>query len=90
MRTIHCIAIDPDTDSGSVGGSNWRVRHEAMESLYLELQMNPDYDNCRLSVFEVRVPEWTSNQEITELVDEKAWAGDYVAIQRREPRRTLQ
>jgi hypothetical protein len=84
MKTIHCIAFDPVNGNGAVGGVNWRIQHSAAEQLYLQLQQDPDYDNCRITYFEVRVPEWTSNQEITELVDEKAWAEDYVSIRRRD------
>lgn len=89
MRTIHCIAFDPDPDCGTVGGVDWRVREEAIEKLWMERIQDPDYDDCTLSLFEVRVPDWASNQQITELVDEIAWDMSYVAIRRRERKEEL-
>lgn len=85
MRTIHCIAFEPDSDSGSVGGVDWRVQLEAADQLFMERTMDADYDNCRISFFEVRVPEWMNNATITALVDTKAMFHDYVAIRRRYP-----
>lgn len=87
MKTIHCVAFEGVGDGGSaVNGVDWRVRYEAGQDLWLSRVSDPDYDNCRLSYFEVRVPEFTTNEEITELVYEMAVCGDYVPIHRREPK----
>lgn len=88
MRTIHCVAFDPDNDYATVGGVDWRVQYEAGEKLYRERVCDPDFDRCRISLFEVRVADWTSNTEITKLADEVAACGDYTAIMRREPKVT--
>lgn len=85
MRTIHCIAFHPD-NGGAVGGVDWRIQFEAAQHLYMERTMDPDYDNCRIAYFEVRVPEWTTNKEITAIVDELASFEDYVAIMSRDPK----
>lgn len=86
MRTIYCVAFDPDTKAdGSVGGVDWYAQPEAAHQRYAELLADPDYNNDRLTLFDLKVPANASSDELTDLADGAAWGEFYRPIKRREP-----
>lgn len=85
MRNIYCVAFEPAPDRGSVGGVDWRVQMGAGEALYFQRLADPNFNNCRLAFFDMKVPEGMPSADVTALVDSRASERDYVPAMYRDP-----
>lgn len=85
MRAVLCVALDPAPGAGGEPSVTWRWQHDAALALYSQQIQDRANDQARVSLFELRVPEWWDSVRISQQV-RLAAGGEYRPMMRREPR----
>lgn len=80
LKIIHAVAID---GVHMCGGSEWRSFPKAADDLFDAYAENSAYDGHTLTRFDLLVEQDADPVEITRLVDDAAWALDYVPLRER-------
>jgi len=74
MVRIYCIDLSPVRTDGLVGGSDWFWVEADRDARLAEY----GYDG---TPFDLEVPDWLTDEEITTRVDDAAWAKVYTPVE---------